>query len=90
MESRFTVRLTPRGGANRIDGVADGVLRVRVAPAPVEGAANTALVRLLADELDVPRTDVRLVGGATGRLKRIVVEGLAPEQLRERWPGIES
>ncbi len=90
MEARFTVRLTPRGGATRIDGVADGVLRVRVAASPVEGAANAALVRLLADELDVPRTDVRLVAGVTGRLKRIVVDGLGQERVSERWPGIES
>ncbi len=90
MQSRFTVRLTPRGGTDRIDGVADGILRVRVASPPVDGAANAALVRLLADELDIPRTDVRLGGGATGRLKRIVVDGLAPELLRDRWPGIET
>lgn len=88
MEARFSVRLTPRGGATRIDGVTDGVLRVRVAPAPVEGAANTALVRLLADELGVPPSRVRLVAGATGRLKRIVVDGLAPERLNEHWPGL--
>ncbi len=88
MEARFTVRLTPRGGADRIEGVVDGVLRVRVAAAPVEGAANAALVRLLAGELDVPRTNVRLAAGATGRLKRIVVDGLTPERLRARWPGL--
>lgn len=88
MEARFTVRLTPRGGADRIEGVVDGVLRVRVAAAPVEGAANAALVRLLAGELDVPRTDVRLAAGATGRLKRIVVDGLTPGRLRARWPGL--
>jgi uncharacterized protein YggU (UPF0235/DUF167 family) len=90
MEARFSVRLTPRGGATRVDGVTNGVLRVRVAPAPVEGAANAALVRLLADELDVPRTDVRLVAGVTGRVKRIVVDGLGQERVSERWPGIES
>ncbi len=88
MEARFTVRLTPRGGADRIEGVVDGVLRVRVAAAPVEGAANAALVRLLAGELDVPRTNVRLAAGATGRLKRIAVDGLTPERLRARWPGL--
>ena len=58
-EVRFAVRLTPRGGADRVDGVVDGVLRVRVAAPPVDGAANTALIRLLARELDVP------VGSAT-------------------------
>ena len=87
---RFTVRLTPRGGADRVDGAVDGVLRVRVAAPAVEGAANLALVRLLADELGVPRSDVRLVAGATGRTKLIAVDGLSPERLLARWPGLRS
>ncbi len=52
------VRLTPRGGADRIEGVVDGVLRARVAAPAVDGAANQALLRLLADALVVPRSDV--------------------------------
>ena len=65
---RFSVRLTPRGGTDRVDGVVDGVLRARVAAPAVDGAANQSLLRLLADELGVPRRDVRLVAGtAAGR-----------------------
>ena len=44
--ARFAVRLTPRGGADRVDGVLAGALRVRVAAAPVDGAANAALMAL--------------------------------------------
>ena len=51
VETRFTVRLVPRGGADRIDGVVDGVLRARVAAPAVAGAANHALLRLLAADL---------------------------------------
>ncbi|MGD0017849.1 MAG: DUF167 domain-containing protein [Candidatus Limnocylindrales bacterium] len=89
-EVRFAVRLTPRGGADRVDGVDDeGVLQARVATPPVGGAANTALIRLLADELGVSRSAVRLVAGATGRHKLVVVEGLSPEGIAARWPGIK-
>ncbi len=87
---RFQVRLTPRGGADRVDGVVDGVLRVRVAAPPVDGAANAALLRLLAEELGVPRGAVRLRSGEAGRLKLVEVDDVAPEALARRWPGLRS
>ena len=87
---RFAVRLTPRGGADRIDGVNEaGALLVRVAAAPVGGGANAALVSLLAEELDVARGAVRLVAGATGRQKLVAVEGVAAETMLSRWPGLK-
>jgi uncharacterized protein YggU (UPF0235/DUF167 family) len=89
-EVRFAVRLTPRGGADRVDGVSEeGVLQARVAAPPVGGAANAALIRLLADELEVARSSVRLVAGASGRHKLVVVEGVPPESLLQRWPGLK-
>jgi len=57
------------------------------APA-VEGAANQALLRLLADELDVPRRNVRLVAGAASRTKLVVVDDIDPDRVLERWPDL--
>jgi uncharacterized protein YggU (UPF0235/DUF167 family) len=89
-EVRFAVRLTPRGGSDSVDGVNDeGVLQARVSAPPVGGAANSALIRLLADELNVARGAVRLVAGATGRHKLVVVEGLSADEVGARWPGIK-
>jgi hypothetical protein len=85
---RFAVRLTPRSSVNRIDGVLEGVLRLRVMAPAVEGAANAALVALLADELGVGRRDVRIVAGATSRQKLVVVDGVATEAVVARWPGL--
>jgi uncharacterized protein YggU (UPF0235/DUF167 family) len=85
---RFRVRLTPRAGADRVEGVVDGVLRARVAAPAVEGAANRALLRLLAAELDVSRTAVRLVSGETSRVKLVEVEGVDAVTLTTRWPGL--
>jgi len=65
------------------------VLRARVAVPAVEGAANQALLRLLATELDVPKRDVRLVAGAASRTKLVVVDGIEPERVLERWPGLK-
>jgi uncharacterized protein len=75
-----TVRLTPKAGRDSIDGVtrlADGraVLRARVSAAPSEGAANTALAQLIAKTLRVASRDVTLVGGASSRIKRMLIRG---------------
>ena len=85
---RFAVRLSPRAAATRVEGVVDGVLRVRVAAPAVEGAANTALVRLLADDLGLAARDVRIVAGAKTRQKLVMVEGIAADAIVARWPGL--
>jgi uncharacterized protein YggU (UPF0235/DUF167 family) len=85
---RFAVRCTPRGGVDRIVGVTDGILQVRVAAPAVDGAANDALLRLLAAELGLPKSGLRIVTGATGRHKRIEAEGVEPSTLLARWPGL--
>ncbi len=85
---RFAVRLTPRSVTTRVDGVAEGILKVRVAAPAVEGAANSALVRLLADELGIAGRDVRIVAGARTRQKLVMVDGLAAEAIVARWPGL--
>ncbi len=85
---RFAVRLTPRAAVDRVDGVVDGVLRARVGAPAVEGAANNALIRLIAEELGVPRSDVRIVAGATSRQKLVVVDAADAEAIVARWPGL--
>ena len=79
----LAVRLTPKGGRDAIDGVdtlADGraVLAARVRALPAEGEANEALIRLVAKIAGIPVRDVTLVGGATGRLKRLAIFGHGP------------
>jgi uncharacterized protein (TIGR00251 family) len=86
---RFAVRLTPRAAGDRVDGVLDGVLRARVMAPAVEGAANNSLMRLISDELGVPRRDVRIVSGATSRQKLVVVDGVEADEILERWPGLK-
>jgi uncharacterized protein (TIGR00251 family) len=85
---RFAVRLTPRSASTRVDGVVDGVLKVRVAAPAVEGAANAALLRLLANELGLALRDVRIVAGAQSRQKLVTADGVATEAVIARWPGL--
>ena len=87
-EVRFAVRLTPRAAGDRVDGVVNGVLRAHVGAPAVEGAANNALIRLIADELGVARRDVRIVAGASSRQKLLVIDGADPEAVVARWPGL--
>lgn len=67
--TRISIRVTPRGGKDAIDGYVDGVLRVRVSAAPADGAANESVTKLLAKALGVPARDLTLVSGATSRQK---------------------
>jgi uncharacterized protein (TIGR00251 family) len=76
----LAVRVTPKGGRDAIDGVADladgtSVLKVRVRAAPSDDEANAALIRLLAGALGVPVRAVSLVAGGRGRVKRLQISG---------------
>ena len=87
----LALHVTPRAGRNAIEGVdAEGRLRLRVSAAPVDGAANEAVVALLATELGVRRRAVTLTGGASSRYKRCHIEGLDPASLLSRWPGLRA
>ena len=61
---------------------------MRVAAPPIEGAANQALVRLIAEELGLAKRSVRLVAGAAGRQKLVVAEGIEADEVLARWPGL--
>ena len=82
--ARIDVRLTPRGGRDRIDGWDGDVLRVRVAAPPADGRANEAMVRLVAKALGVPPSRVTLVSGAQSRTKVIEIEGLTLDEIHAR------
>lgn len=83
------MRVTPRAGIDRIDGVGEsGELRLRVRAAPAEGAANEAARRTIAAALGVAPSRVVLVRGATGRTKQVAVENVDSALLQARWPGL--
>lgn len=77
----FTVRVVPRASRTEVVGEANGVLRIRLAAPPVDGAANEELVRVLARALRVSRSAVAITAGQTSRLKRVAVSGIAPDAL---------
>jgi uncharacterized protein (TIGR00251 family) len=74
------IRVIPRAGRNEFAGLRDGALVVRLAAAPVDGAANDELIALLAKALKIPKRDIAIVGGERSRSKRIRIAGVDREQ----------
>ena len=85
---RLSVRLTPNGGRDAIDGLETGsdgdcYLKARVSVAPEKGKANKALIGLLSKSLGIPKSTLALVSGDTARKKILRIEG-EPEDLMEK------
>ena len=82
--ARVDLRVVPRASRTKIDGVRGGRLVVRVTAPPVDDAANRAVVETLAEALDLPRSAVRIVAGATGRNKSVELTGVSADEARRR------
>ena len=74
------VRVIPRASKDQIQGVLGDALKIRLQAPPVDGKANDALVRFLADTLKLPVRSISLLSGETGRNKRIFFSGLDTEE----------
>ena len=76
----LTVRVTPKAGADRIEGVevrddGEACLRVRVAAVPDRGRANAAVAALLGRALGLPKSSIAVIAGDTARSKRLRLTG---------------
>jgi uncharacterized protein (TIGR00251 family) len=85
----LAVRVKPRSPSERIEGERAGRLLVSVTAPPVEGRANEAVCRLLANKLGVARGRVTVVSGSRGRDKLVRVDGLSPREAAGRL-GLED
>ncbi|HJU42233.1 MAG TPA: DUF167 domain-containing protein [Vicinamibacterales bacterium] len=72
----FEVRVIPRASRSEIAGMRGGALLIRLAAAPVDGAANAELIEILARALQVPKRHITIVSGERSRQKRVRVDGL--------------
>jgi uncharacterized protein (TIGR00251 family) len=84
---RFAVHVQPRAAKTEIAGIHGDALKIRLNAPPVDGAANEALVKFLADTFAVARRDVRIVAGETSRSKIVEVEGITERAVREAATG---
>jgi uncharacterized protein (TIGR00251 family) len=80
--SLLTVKVQPRAATDAIAGADPDWVRIRLRAPPVDGKANAALSAFLAESLGLPARAVTILSGATGRLKRVRISGLAPDAVR--------
>lgn len=83
------LRVTPKASIDAVEGVeagADGLahLKIRVRAVPDKGAANTAVLKLLAKALGVPKSALELVSGQTSRVKMVRIAGLSGGEAGKR------
>jgi uncharacterized protein (TIGR00251 family) len=79
---QFEVRVVTRSSKSEVVGEYDGALKIRLAAPPVDGAANSELIRTLAKTFGVPARSVVITSGHSSKTKQILVEGADPEVLK--------
>ena len=80
----FRVRVVPRASRTEIAGELDGALKIRIASPPVDGAANEELIKFLAKQLGVSKSDVEIAGGKNSKSKLVIARRIAAGSLASR------
>jgi uncharacterized protein (TIGR00251 family) len=80
----ITVRVVPRAARAGLAGTRDGALLVRLNAAPVEGAANAELIKVLSDALGVPRRAVSITVGERSRRKTVLIRGVTANEIAKK------
>ena len=70
------IRVQPRSSRKGIDGVSDGILKVKLTSPPVGGAANKQLIEVLSEELGVKKSSVSIIKGQSSRDKVVEIKGV--------------
>jgi len=78
------IKLVPRASADRVDGLHGDALKIRLKAPPVDGRANQALLRFLAEKLEIPAASMAITSGQTGRNKTIRISGMHAGEVRAR------
>lgn len=81
MTAVIQVKVIPNTAQTKIERWQDGILRIRIRAVPEKGKANEALLTLLAKELKIPKSAVKIVSGHSARIKRVSIEGLTKEEI---------
>jgi uncharacterized protein (TIGR00251 family) len=91
----LSIRIQPRASKNEFTRMENGGLKIRLTAPPVDGAANEALIRLLANMLSVTRSQIEIVSGHTSRDKIVRIRGVGKADaervlnLKKKWSKIK-
>ncbi len=77
----ISVRVTARASKSEIVGLYSDVIKVRIAAPPVDGAANSEIIKLFAKTFGVAKSKVEIVSGSTSKTKRLRINGVTPPQV---------
>ncbi len=80
----LSLHVVPRAARNEIVGIHAGAVKVRLRAPPARGAANTALIELIAQQLGVPKQQVWIVSGEASRRKTLAIQGMPLEAVQQR------
>jgi len=86
--AELDVRVIPRAKTTTIDGERDNAVLVRLAAPPVDGAANDELIRYFSGLFGLPRRAVRILSGERGRKKRVAIDGISADSVRQLIRGL--
>ncbi|MBK9324114.1 MAG: YggU family protein [Bdellovibrionaceae bacterium] len=81
---KLTVFVQPKSAKNQIVGLHNGALKIKIAALPVDGKANTELTNYLAQLLDIPKRQIEILKGDTGRNKIVEIVGLTIEDVQKK------
>jgi uncharacterized protein len=84
MFARLEVRIQPGAKKNKIVSLENNILKVKIAAPPVEGKANQKLIDFLSDIIDIPKSNITIKVGLTGKRKIIEIKDMSSEELRRR------
>lgn len=75
MTKKIKIKVIPRSSRNEIVGaMSDGTLKIKLTAPPVDGKANEALIKLLSDHYNIPKSKIKIVSGLTSKNKTIEID----------------
>ncbi len=77
----FEIKVVPGASRAQIAGFQEGVLKLKVTAQPVEGAANLACIKLMAELLKLKKSQIEIFAGAKSRCKTILVKNMTKKEL---------